>query len=79
VGALGVYESFHEGWCFNSLSQNLTLAFKYMGIMLVSMALSVIALRRPGLPSRQNLWPGFPIDAGPPKINKPEELLTNCP
>ena len=41
----GVYESFHEGWYFRSLSQNLALTFRYMGIMLVSMALSVTALR----------------------------------
>jgi hypothetical protein len=43
----GIYESFHEGWYFNSLSQNLALTFKYLGIMLVSVALSVIALRWP--------------------------------
>jgi hypothetical protein len=43
----GVYESFHEGWYFKSFSQNLTLAVKYLAIMLVSMALAVIALRWP--------------------------------
>jgi len=39
----GVYESFHEGWYFSSLSENLALTSRYMGIMLVSMALSVVA------------------------------------
>jgi hypothetical protein len=43
----GIYESFHEGWYFKSLSENLALTVKYLAIMLVSVALSVIALRWP--------------------------------
>jgi hypothetical protein len=43
----GVFESFHEGWYFKSLSQNLTLTLRYMAVMLVLVTLSVIALRWP--------------------------------
>jgi hypothetical protein len=43
----GVFESFHEGWYFESLSQNLGLTLKYMALMLVFVVLSVIALRWP--------------------------------
>jgi hypothetical protein len=43
----GIYETFHEGWYFKSLSQNLALTVKYLAIMLVSVTLSLIALRWP--------------------------------
>jgi hypothetical protein len=43
----GIFESFHEGWYFKALSQNLTLTVKYMALMLVFGALSVVALRWP--------------------------------
>jgi hypothetical protein len=43
----GTYETFHEGWYFQSLGQNLVLTFKYMAIMLIFWALSVIPLRWP--------------------------------
>jgi hypothetical protein len=43
----GVYESFHEGWYFKSLSQNLALTVGYLAMMLVLVALSVLALRWP--------------------------------
>jgi len=43
----GAFESFHEGWYFKSLSQNLTLTVRYMALMLVFVALSLIALRWP--------------------------------
>jgi len=41
----GIYETFHEGWYFRSLSQNLGLSLAYLALMLVLVALSVIALR----------------------------------
>ena len=43
----GVYETFHEGWYFSSLSQNLALTAKYLALMLIFVALSVIPLRWP--------------------------------
>jgi len=43
----GVYESFHEGWYFASLAQNLLLTARYLTLMLIFLALSVIALRWP--------------------------------
>jgi hypothetical protein len=43
----GIYESFHEGWYFKSLSQNLALTTAYLALMLVLVALSVIALHWP--------------------------------
>jgi len=43
----GVFESFHEGWYFKSLSQNLKLTLGYIALMLVLVTLSVIALRWP--------------------------------
>jgi hypothetical protein len=43
----GTYETFHEGWYFKSLSQNLALTVEYLALMLILVALSVIALRWP--------------------------------
>jgi hypothetical protein len=43
----GTFESFHEGWYFQSLSQNLVLTVKYMALMLVFVVLSVVGLRWP--------------------------------
>ncbi len=45
----GVFESFHEGWYFPSLSKNLLLTLKYLTLMLTFMILSVIAIRWPRL------------------------------
>lgn len=43
----GAFESFHEGWYFESLAPNLILTVKYFALALVFIALSVIALRWP--------------------------------
>jgi len=43
----GAFESFHEGWYFKSLAQNLALTAEYFGLMLIFVALSVVALSRP--------------------------------
>jgi hypothetical protein len=43
----GVFESFHEGWYFESLTRNLVLTVKYLTLMLSLVALSVTALRWP--------------------------------
>ncbi len=44
----GVFESFHEGWYFQSPIENLMLTMKYLTLMAVLTALSIIALRWPG-------------------------------
>ena len=43
----GVFESFHEGWYFESLPRNLVLTARYLTLMLVFIVLSVIAIRWP--------------------------------
>jgi len=43
----GVYETFHEGWYFTSLAQNLALTARYLQFMLAFVVLSVLALRWP--------------------------------
>jgi hypothetical protein len=43
----GVYESFHEGWYFTSLAQNLALTASYLELTLAFVVLSVFALRWP--------------------------------
>jgi hypothetical protein len=43
----GTFESFHEGWYFESLVGNLVLTVRYLTLMLVFMALSVVAIRWP--------------------------------
>jgi hypothetical protein len=43
----GAYESFHEGWYFQSLASNLVLTFKYFALMLIFVVLSVISIRLP--------------------------------
>lgn len=43
----GAYESFHEGWYFESLGPNLVLTAKYFALALIFLALSVVALRLP--------------------------------
>lgn len=43
----GVYESFHEGWYFESLIPNVILTVKYCALMLIFVALSVTGLRWP--------------------------------
>jgi hypothetical protein len=43
----GAFESFHEGWYFQSLAQNLVLTVKYMALMLIFVVLSAVALRWP--------------------------------
>jgi hypothetical protein len=43
----GVYESFHEGWYFESLAENLVLTGRYLTLMLSFMTLAVIAIRWP--------------------------------
>ena len=43
----GAYESFHEGWYFQSLVSNLVLTFKYFGLALIFVALTVICIRLP--------------------------------
>jgi hypothetical protein len=44
---IGAFESFHEGWYFSSLAANLILTCKYLGLMLIFVMLSVIAVRWP--------------------------------
>ena len=43
----GTYESFHEGWYFESLAENLVCTARYLTLMLVFLVLSVIPLRWP--------------------------------
>ena len=43
----GVFESFHEGWYFKSLDQNLVCTAKYLTLMMIFWVLSVIPLRWP--------------------------------
>ena len=43
----GIFESFHEGWYFDSLARNLALTARYLTLMLTLVALSVTALRWP--------------------------------
>ncbi len=43
----GVYESFHEGWYFDSLPENLVLTAKYLTLMLIFWVLSLVPLRWP--------------------------------
>ena len=43
----GTFESFHEGWYFKSLSENLICTTKYLAPMLLFLVLSVIPLRWP--------------------------------
>lgn len=43
----GIFESFHEGWYFDSLIRNLVLTARYLTLMLVFLGLSVVALRWP--------------------------------
>lgn len=43
----GTFESFHEGWYFQSLDQNLVCTAKYLTLMLIFVVLSVIPLRWP--------------------------------
>jgi hypothetical protein len=43
----GSFESFHEGWYFQSLGQNLVCTAKYLTLMLIFLVLSVIPLRWP--------------------------------
>ncbi len=43
----GAFESFHEGWYFKSLGQNLICTARYLTLMFIFTALSVIALRWP--------------------------------
>ena len=43
----GSFESFHEGWYFQSLGQNLVCTAKYFTLMLIFLVLSVIPLRWP--------------------------------
>jgi hypothetical protein len=50
----GAYESFHEGWYFESLAPNLILTVKYFALALIFLALSVVAL----------LWPRAGVNHG---------------
>ena len=43
----GAYESFHEGWYFKSLTENLVCTAKYLTLMVIFLVLSVIPLRWP--------------------------------
>ncbi len=43
----GAYESFHEGWYFKSLAENLVCTAKYLTLMLIFVVLSAIPLRWP--------------------------------
>jgi hypothetical protein len=44
---IGAYESFHEGWYFDSLAENLVLTAKYLGLPLIFIGLAAAALRLP--------------------------------
>ena len=44
---IGTFESFHEGWYFDSLAENLTLTGKYLALMLILVVLSAVSLRLP--------------------------------
>jgi len=44
---IGAYESFHEGWYFESLPENLVLTGKYLGLPLILVGLATAALRLP--------------------------------
>ncbi len=46
---IGAYESFHEGWYFESLAENLVLTGKYLGLPLIFIGLAAAALRLPGV------------------------------
>jgi hypothetical protein len=41
----GAFESFHEGWYFESLGENLVLTLKYISLMLIFMLLTALAIR----------------------------------
>ncbi len=43
----GTFEAFHEGWYFESLTENLICTVKYLTLMLIFLVLSVIPLRLP--------------------------------
>jgi hypothetical protein len=43
----GTFESFHEGWYFESLSENLVLTARYLTLALLFTVLSVLAIRWP--------------------------------
>ena len=43
----GAFESFHEGWYYESLRDNVSLTFRYNTLMLAFMLLSLVAVRWP--------------------------------
>lgn len=43
----GIFEAFHEGWYFKSLTENLVCTAQYLALMMIFLVLSVIALRWP--------------------------------